>query len=552
MDKGNGVVGADENSVVYKKAGTTVTKPVFENKYKASGSAEIKGTKTLKNQILTAGAFTFGLFEDSDGTKPVKDASGNAITATNKAAREKDGKGEFVLNTPVYTQADIGKTYTYWVREISKGDQRYTYDTAAYQVSVSVSNKGNGELNVAVSYSSGAINFTNIYTATASLDVTAIKTVNGRTDVSIPNIFKFELIQVTGSTSKVLQTVYNDGSQVTFEPIEYKVDKDKDKTYTYILKEESGSAAGYKDGYSTEEYRITATITDDGTGTLKIAKTIEKKNADGTYSDYIANNGVPYFNNTYKATGKLTLSGKKILKNHALEKDQFTFELYKIENYGKENQSYTRIDQKKNDADGRFTFDELTFNENQVGDNYYAVREVDEEASHPGYSYLKDYVIVKVTVTDDGQGTLTATATPNGIIGDNELTITNTYTAEGRLELKAHKSLTGAALREDNKFTFTLTGPKDTNQEKTNDLKGNVVFDALKYDQSDIGQKYVYTLTETNEGKAGYTYDSKIYTVIVEVKDNHDGTLSTPYTIQMQEKAGGTATDYTKSSDEER
>ena len=105
--------------------------------------------------------------------------------------------------------------------------------------------------------------------------------------------------------------------------------------------------------------------------------------------------------------------------------------------------------------------------------------------------------------------------------------------------MKAHKSLTGAALREDNKFTFTLTGPKDTNQEKTNDLKGNVVFDALKYDQSDIGQKYVYTLTETNEGKAGYTYDSKIYTVIVEVKDNHDGTLSTPYTIQMQEKAGG-------------
>ena len=50
------------SSVVYKKAGTTVTDPAFENKYKASGSAEIKGTKTLKNQILTAGAFTFGLF----------------------------------------------------------------------------------------------------------------------------------------------------------------------------------------------------------------------------------------------------------------------------------------------------------------------------------------------------------------------------------------------------------------------------------------------------------------------------------------------------------
>ena len=493
VDKGNGVVGADESSVIYKKAGTAVTDPAFENKYKASGSAKIEGTKTLENQILTAGAFTFGLFEDSAGTKPVKDASGKAITTTNKAARTADGKGEFVLNTPVYTQADIGKTYTYWVREISKGDQRYTYDTAAYQVSVKVSNKGNGELNVAVTYSSGAINFTNTYTATGSLDVTATKTVKGRTDV--PNIFKFELIEITGSTSKVLQTVTNNGSQVTFDPIPYQVDKDKDKTYTYILKEETGSAAGYVGGYSTEEYRITAKITDDGTGNLKVAKTIEKKNADGTYSAYEANNGVPSFTNTYKATGKLTLSGKKILKNHALEKDQFTFELYKVVNYGKENQSYTRIDQKKNDADGSFTFDELTFNENQVGDNYYAVREVDEEAAHPGYSYLKDYVIVKVTVTDDGQGNLTAIATPNGVTGNTALTITNTYTAEGRLQLKAHKSLTGAALREDNKFTFTLTGPKKTNQTKTNDLDGNVVFDALEYDQSDIGQTYVYTLT---------------------------------------------------------
>ncbi|MBD9014249.1 MAG: hypothetical protein EGR15_06560, partial [Lachnospiraceae bacterium] len=548
VDKGNGVVGVDESSVTYKKEGTKVINPAFENKYKASGSAEIKGTKTLKNQILTAGAFTFGLFEDSDGTKPVKDASGKAITATNKAAREKDGKGEFVLNTPVYTQADIGKTYTYWVREISKGDQRYTYDTAAYQVSVSVSNKGNGELNVAVTYSSGAINFTNTYTATGSLDVTATKTVKGRTDV--PNIFSFKLIEITGSTSKVLQTVENNGSQVIFKPINYQVDKDKDKTYTYILKEETGSAAGYVGGYSTEEYRITAKITDDGTGNLKVAKTIEKKNADGTYSAYTANNGVPSFTNTYKATGKLTLSGKKILKNHALEKDQFIFELYKVENYGKENQSYTRIDQKKNDADGSFTFDELTFNENQVGDNYYAVREVDEEAAHPGYSYLKDYVIVKVTVMDNGQGVLTATATPNGVTGDTALTITNTYTAEGRLQLKAHKSLTGAALRGDNKFSFTLTGPKKTNQTKINDLDGNVVFDTLEYDQSDIGKTYVYTLKETNEGKAGYIYDSKIYTVTVEVKDNHDGTLSTPYKIQMQEKADSTATDYTKSSDE--
>ena len=55
---------------------------------------------------------------------------------------------------------------------------------------------------------------------------------------------------------------------------------------------------------------------------------------------------------------------------------------------------------------------------------------------------------------------------------------------------------------------------KKTDQTKENNLNGEVIFDALTYDQSDIGKTYVYTLKETNEGKAGYTYDSKIYTII--------------------------------------
>lgn len=37
---------------------------------------------------------------------------------------------------------------------------------------------------------------------------------------------------------------------------------------------------------------------------------------------------------------------------------------------------------------------------------------------------------------------------------------------------------------------------------------------------------------------------------MVTVEDNHNGTLSTPYTIQVQEKEGSEKKDYTKSSDE--
>ena len=563
VDKGNGVVGADENSVVYKKAGTVVTEPKFENKYKASGSATITGTKKLENQTLTAGAFTFGLFYDKDGEQPVKDASGEAITTTNKAARTADGKGEFVLNTPEYTQADMGEEFVYWVREIPGTDTHYTYDTNAYQVTVSVKNgTTSGKLTVSVDYNSGAINFTNIYNASGSLNVTATKTVEGRNDVL--NIFKFDLYKLVGETEEYITTATNNGSQISFT-IPYTVAKDKDKTYTYILREQPGSAAGYVGGYSTEEYRITAKITDDGKGNLNVQKTVEKKNANGTYDPYTENNGVPSFTNKYTASGKVTLKGKKVLENHTLEKDQFTFELYKIEKYGTKDQSYTLVDSnKKNAADGTFAFDTIFFNQDQVGDNYYAVREVDESAKHPGYTYAKDDVIVKVTVTDNGDGTLEATATPNGTDTEsgNGLIITNTYTAEGMLQLKAKKELDGASLREDNKFTFTLTGPeeidqkdqanqaKKTDQTKENNLNGEVIFNALTYDQSDIGKTYTYTLKETNEGKAGYTYDSKIYTITVTVEDNHNGTLSTPYTVQVQEKEESEKKDYTKSSDE--
>ena len=81
----------------------------------------------------------------------------------------------------------------------------------------------------------------------------------------------------------------------------------------------------------------------------------------------------------------MTLKGKKVLENHTLEKDQFTFELYKIEKYGTKDQSYTLVDSnKKNAADGTFAFDTIFFNQDQVGDNYYAVREVDESANTSG------------------------------------------------------------------------------------------------------------------------------------------------------------------------
>ena len=97
----------------------------------------------------------------------------------------------------------MGEEFVYWVREIPGTDTHYTYDTNAYQVTVSVKNgTTSGKLTVSVDYNSGAINFTNIYNASGSLNVTATKTVEGRNDV--PNIFKFDLYKLVGETEEYI------------------------------------------------------------------------------------------------------------------------------------------------------------------------------------------------------------------------------------------------------------------------------------------------------------------------------------------------------------
>ena len=117
-------------------------------------------------------------------------------------------------------------------RPISLAEKLSLIHIYAYQVTVSVKNgTTSGKLTVSVDYNSGAINFTNIYNASGSLNVTATKTVEGRNDVL--NIFKFDLYKLVGEKEEYLQTATNNGSQISFT-IPYTVAKDKDKTYTYI------------------------------------------------------------------------------------------------------------------------------------------------------------------------------------------------------------------------------------------------------------------------------------------------------------------------------
>lgn len=147
-----------------------------------------------------------------------------------------------------------------------------------------------------------------------------------------------------------------------------------------------------------------------------------------------------------------------------------------------------------------------------------------------------------VTVVDNGDGTLTATAD----YGDAGNEFVNAYTAApaeaslvGKKNLQVPDGLTPADIT--GKFTFTVTGeegaPMPANASVTNDAKGKVDFGKITFTLDDLnkalGEKpekrehtFTYTVTESGE-VAGVTNDAKLSReVSFTVTDDSKGKLS--------------------------
>ena len=152
----------------------------------------------------------------------------------------------------------------------------------------------------------------------------------------------------------------------------------------------------------------------------------------------------------------------------------------------------------------------------------------------PAYQYDESKYVVKVDVTDDNAGKLTAkvtSVTKNGEPVKSEdltgaVTFTNTYSASADLELKAQKSMKVEA-EQLGTFEFEL---KDADgkviETVKNDEKGAISFSKLSYTEKDAGKTFTYTVNEKLPSEADtYVYDKTVYTVTVNVEDNRDGTL---------------------------
>ena len=363
-----------------KTAQVTYDRQAFTNTYKAAAtSLVVKASKKLSGATLAADQFTFELVDKATGQV--------VATAKNKA----DGSVEFpALNY------DAAGNHTYTIREVNDQKPGYTYDDKTLEVTVAVTDNGQGQLEAKATYASEE-GFANTYKAAAtSLVVKASKKLAGATLAA--DQFTFELVDKDG---KVVGTAKNkaDGS-VEFPALSFDAAGD----YSFKIREKNEGAAGYT--YDASEFDLAVAVTDNGQGQLE-AKASYAKPAE--------------FSNSYKAgTASLVVDAKTVIKKGPKEedvpvkKDQFTLEL--VDKDGKVLHSL------KNDENGKVVFPALTFD--AAGEYTYTLRQV--KGSEAGMTYDDKIYTVKVTVSDNGQGQLLVQAeNATGVVFVNRLAETS-------------------------------------------------------------------------------------------------------------------------------
>lgn len=126
---------------------------------------------------------------------------------------------------------------------------------------------------------------------------------------------------------------------------------------------------------------------------------------------------------------------------------------------------------------------------------------------------------VKVTVTDDGKGHLTATPDE----GNPTVSFSNTYTASGSWTPTGSKMLTGTQYNS-TEFEYEVTENGQVVSTGTNSENGAITFTAIQYSQSDVGP-HTYTIQEKPGTRTDIAYDTTKYTVSVNVADQGNGYL---------------------------
>ena len=271
-------------------------------------------------------------------------------------------------------------------------------------------------------------------------------------------------------------------------------------TFTYTVTE-SGSAPGVANDTNATR-KVSYTVTDDGAGHL----IVKRDGGDGAAFTFTNTYGVAPTDSSVTDQVKTV----KRLTGRDLAAGEFTFELL---------EDGVTVASGTNDANGDVTLSPIRCE--APGTHTYTLREACPNALglYKGVTYDGTTYTVVTTVSDNGDGTLTATHELEGTT--ESAGFTNKYHAmPTQASIGAIKVLEGRELKKD-EFSFKLVG-EDVESTVTNDADGKINFDKFEYDEPGT---YAYTISEVKGDEAGMTYDKSVFTATVNVVDDGEGNL---------------------------
>ena len=554
-------VKGDAGGITYDDTTYTIVTTISDNgKGQLVATHELKDAKDVKS-IEFKNAYTTNATEASlvgiknlqvaDGLMPVDINGKFTFTVTGEegapmpanASVTNDAKGKVDFGKITFTLDDLNKalgekpekrehTFTYTVTESGEVAGVTNDAKPSREVSFTVTDDGKGNLSVSRKPDgNAAFTFTNTYSATpvetsVTDQITANKVLTGRELAA--GEFSFELVE--GDKVVAKGTNAADGT-IAMDKIAY----DKPGKHTYTLHEVNGGTTSKGITYGDAKYTIETTITDKGDGTLKAEHVLKDATA-------------ATFKNTYSVTpldAELDFDLSKAIDGRDwTDSDEFSFTITAAEGTPLPDPATVTVN--KHDAkDGiaAVKFGKIRYT--AAGTYTYEIRENAGNAA--GMAYDGHVATAEVTVTEDGEGKLTANVTKkeNGRFTNTYRTELN-YTAAGGLKLS--KSLSGRPMTE-GQFTFTVTPADEASANAlgllpgANNFKSPATAEAtvglidilagheVKFTQADAGKTFTYTVAEKNDGKPGYTYDDAVRTVTIAVADDGAGTLTATTTV---------------------
>lgn len=566
----------------YMLAGDSSGAPVmfrFSNRYEpTAATAVIKGSKTLTGRDMADGeTFGFGLSAADAATQNAVDAGtvkmpADAATVSGAQADvATDFKfGDINFKKPGEYTFNVNET-TWKGEAVPATDENgLQFDRSTKTVKVKVTDDHSGKLQAEVVYPQDGVAFTNKYATSSTYNgIQVEKTLIGR-DMKAGE-FSF-VIEGKGDASKALLADTDSDKEFTnpnnrAEGIADVMTKiaghaftqaDSGKHFEFTVKEviPNGEVQDQAKGlyYDGATHDVTIDVADDGNGQLKVTTKVDRHETN-----------VVSFENKYRAqnvsfdTANAQLN--KILQGRDwLDSDSFDFTITALDGApmpkrdGSEVSSATVKSPNSKDGDSvSFDFGQIEFTSDMVKDAPGHKRtftyEVTENAGNlPGIQYSDNKAVVEVTVSDNGQGKLVASATTQNGTFVNRYSSELNYTAAGGLNLA--KTLTGRDMT-DGQFTIKITpndeasagllglpeggrevpmpAAEDGAQVMKSALTGDVVLT-----QRDAGKTYSYKVVEQGTAPSGYTYDTAERTVTITVEgDPANGTLKATTVVSV-------------------